>query len=99
MPRLNVIICGSGIAGLAAAIGLARQNHKVILIERSRSLAPIGVGINIPPNSTRVLQAWGLGDKFAPLAEQPEGTAFRRYKDSAIIMQTPAPSKDEGAPA
>lgn len=31
---LNVIICGAGIGGLAAAIGLRKQGHNVTLLEQ-----------------------------------------------------------------
>ncbi|XP_044715693.1 FAD binding domain-containing protein [Hirsutella rhossiliensis] len=57
---LNVIVVGAGIAGLSAAISLRRAGHSVHVYERSSFNNEIGAAINIPPNATRFLTAWGL---------------------------------------
>ena len=57
---LHVLIVGAGIAGLAAAISLRRSGHNVHLYERSSMNNEIGAAINVPPNATRFLTAWGL---------------------------------------
>ena len=57
---MNVTIVGAGIAGLAAAIGLARSGHQVTVIERSpEPCAPSDFGIQITANGMRVLAALG----------------------------------------
>jgi len=39
---LNIVICGAGIGGLAAAIGLRKQGHKVTLLEQWDGMGETG---------------------------------------------------------
>ncbi|KAL3963074.1 hypothetical protein ACCO45_000078 [Purpureocillium lilacinum] len=57
---LNVLVVGAGIAGLSAAVSLRRAGHYVHVYERSALNNEIGAAINVPPNATRFLLAWGL---------------------------------------
>lgn len=86
---LRIIICGAGIAGFCTGIGLAKLGLNVIIIERSRELSPIGAGIHIPPNSTLVLNHWGILEKLSSVASVPARYAFRRYADSSILATSP----------
>lgn len=67
----QVLIAGGGIGGLAAALACARQGVPVQLLERADHLSEVGAGIQIGPNVTRILQAWGLGDALARVAAFP----------------------------
>ena len=55
------LIAGGGIAGLSAALVLARQGHAVTVVEQAAELSEIGAGIQLGPNAMRILQCWGLG--------------------------------------
>ncbi len=57
---MHVLVVGSGIAGLAAAISLRRVGHIVHVYERSALSQEIGAAINVPPNASRILIGWGL---------------------------------------
>lgn len=57
---LDVAIIGAGIAGLAAAISLRRFSHKVTVYERSSFKNEVGAAINMPPQATRIMKAWGI---------------------------------------
>ena len=59
-PILDVAIIGAGIAGLAAAISLRRATHKVTVYERSSFKNEVGAAINMPPQATRIMKAWGI---------------------------------------
>jgi 2-polyprenyl-6-methoxyphenol hydroxylase-like FAD-dependent oxidoreductase len=60
----TAIVCGSGIAGLAAAIGLARHGWSVDVYERSSSVREIGAGIFIKGNAQRVLWDFAVADQI-----------------------------------
>src|SRR6187402_1124645 len=87
--RLRVIICGAGLGGLGAAIALKRKGHEVVVLEGASQLSEIGAGIQIPPNSTRILDAYGLGEKLQQWVERPKNIALKRYATGQILGMTP----------
>lgn len=58
----KAIICGGGVAGFGAAIGLARRGWVVDLYERSPAIREIGAGIFLKGNSLRVLEHFDVLD-------------------------------------
>ncbi len=56
----SVLIVGGGIGGLAAALACAKQGAQPHLIERAKVFSELGAGIQMGPNVTRILKAWGL---------------------------------------
>jgi len=85
----NIIINGGGLGGLAASIALARKGHKVIVLEGAPQLNEVGAGIQIPPNSTRIIREYGLEEKFLDKIVWPANINFHRYSTGAIIGSTP----------
>lgn len=67
----QLLIAGGGIGGLAAALACAQRGVPVQVLERSTSFSELGAGIQIGPNVTRILQAWGLGAALAQVAAFP----------------------------
>ncbi|KAF4275152.1 hypothetical protein CNMCM8812_002652 [Aspergillus fumigatus] len=63
--QMKVIIVGGGIAGLAAAIGLRRADHRVQIFERSSFLREVGAAIHVQPNASRILSDWDFDPKRA----------------------------------
>jgi 2-polyprenyl-6-methoxyphenol hydroxylase-like FAD-dependent oxidoreductase len=57
---LNILIVGAGIGGLAAAVGLRQQGHRVTLFEKSRLAGEIGAAMTIAPNCCGLLHHWGI---------------------------------------
>lgn len=48
----------------------------------------VGAGIQIPPNSTRLLEGWGLDRYWREHVVEPEEITFRRWKDGSAIAKT-----------
>ncbi|GGZ40054.1 putative monooxygenase (salicylate/ hydroxybenzoate hydroxylase [Streptomyces poonensis] len=55
------MIVGGGIGGLAAALGIARAGHEVMVLERNDRFAELGAGIQLAPNGIAALDRLGLG--------------------------------------
>jgi len=82
---LDIIVVGCGIGGLSAAFCLTQAGHRVTIIESSPVLGEIGAGIQISPNTSRLLRRWGLGGHLEEFAVRPEGMAYRRYNTGERI--------------
>jgi 2-polyprenyl-6-methoxyphenol hydroxylase-like FAD-dependent oxidoreductase len=61
--KVNILIVGAGLGGLAAGICLIEQGHNITILESASQLGEIGAGIQIPPNSARLLAHMGVYDK------------------------------------
>ncbi len=63
---MRIAIVGSGTAGPAAAIFLARAGHEVVLFERAPQKLPVGAGFLLQPTGLSVLHQLGLADELTP---------------------------------
>lgn len=86
--KFKVIVVGAGLGGLATAIALARKGHTVTVLEQASQLGEVGAGIQIPPNSSRLLLEWGLGPLLGDKTVEPEGISFRRWQTGHVIGYT-----------
>ncbi|MBT2211265.1 NAD(P)/FAD-dependent oxidoreductase [Actinomadura sp. NEAU-AAG7] len=59
-PDADVVICGSGVAGLAAANALGGLGLEVILLDKKRSQPPIAKGEVLQPGSLDILEGWDV---------------------------------------
>lgn len=48
----------------------------------------VGAGIQVPPNSGKLLDRWGVTQHFAKYVVQPAKMIFRRWEDGALIGVT-----------
>ena len=46
-----------------------------------------GAGIQIPPNSARILRSWGLLDEIERYSVEPEALILRAYGDGAVLCE------------
>ncbi|MBT2399852.1 NAD(P)/FAD-dependent oxidoreductase [Streptomyces sp. ISL-100] len=56
----DVVICGAGVAGLAAACALGRFGLDVLLLEKQRRQPPVAKGEVLQPGSLNTLHGWGV---------------------------------------
>lgn len=61
---MKVLICGAGVGGLSAAIGLVGLGHEVEVFERSPELRTTGAGLNLWPNAGRAIYSLGLRKQY-----------------------------------
>lgn len=62
MGTFDIAIAGCGPGGLAAALMLHRDGHRVTIFERFETPKPLGSGLMIQPTGLAVLDALELGD-------------------------------------
>jgi len=68
----HVIVAGAGIAGLTAALALARRGMRVTVLEQTERIEDAGAGIQLSPNATRVLIGLGLRERLERTAIVPQ---------------------------
>ncbi|MGJ6964978.1 FAD-dependent monooxygenase [Streptosporangium sp. G11] len=56
---MRVVVVGAGLGGVAAAVGLHRQGHRVTIYERGAELRETGTGVVVMPNGLRALEELG----------------------------------------
>jgi salicylate hydroxylase len=83
-PEFSILIIGGGIAGFAAAVGLARIGHKVTVLERSAGLQTFGGTLLIPANALKVLEDYGLLGAFREVAEKWENHMIYRHDGKVL---------------
>lgn len=87
---LRAILIGGGIGGLTAAIALRRRGIDPIVIEQSDALREVGAGIQITPNSTRILRALGLEEEVGRRGFEPGFMVTRDMTTGELLFRTPA---------
>ena len=87
--RIRIVIVGAGIAGLATALALARHGLRCHVFEQARLLSEVGAGVQLSPNSTRLLHQLGLENRLRRVAVQPQAIEMRRWDDNSVLRRTP----------
>jgi salicylate hydroxylase len=84
-----VVVAGAGIAGLAAAIALARRGIAVEVFERAAALAEIGAGLQLSPNAVHALDRLGLRAAVTAVAVAPEAVRIASVARGRAIARVP----------
>jgi salicylate hydroxylase len=79
MASQRILISGAGIGGLTAALCLARSGHQVTVLEQAPSLKPVGAGLQLSANATRVLDDLGLGPALDAVTIKSGGKCLRLW--------------------
>lgn len=85
---LRIGIVGSGTAGPAAAIFLARSGHEVTLLERAPLKLPVGAGFLLQPTGLSVLKQLGLEEALLPHTA-PITKLWCRTRSGRVLLDLP----------
>lgn len=64
MTDYDVVVCGAGVAGLAAACAVGRLGHRVLLVEKRSTPQAVAKGEVLQPGSLAVLRKWGVVERL-----------------------------------
>ena len=82
-------MAGAGVAGLSAAIALARAGWRVNVLERAPLIEEAGAGLQVSPNAAAILRSWGVLDRLSGRALAPEALRIRRARDGHDLLRMP----------
>jgi salicylate hydroxylase len=74
---------------LTAALALARNDFRVVVLEQAERLEETGAGIQLSPNATHILNKLGLGDELKRYGVMPEGLRVLAGKSGREILRMP----------
>jgi len=86
---LPLLISGGGIGGLAAAMVLAQDGHRVTLFEQAASFGEIGAGIQLGPNIFRMFDYLGLTEAINRVAFFPTGLGMNDVRTGEKVVRVP----------
>src|ERR1700743_2224195 len=87
----SIAIVGAGMGGLAVAGTLRQAGVDVTVYEQAHQFARVGAGIQMLPNSSRVLRGIGVEQKLRPIAFEPYSHLNRVWDTGEIKRELPMP--------
>jgi salicylate hydroxylase len=85
----TIFVAGAGIGGLTAALALAAQGFRVVILEKTERLEEAGAGLQLSPNASRVLIALGLEPRLAARAVIPEAISLMSAQSGGEVIRMP----------
>src|SRR5258708_40255789 len=86
---VNVAVVGAGIGGLTVAATLRGVGIDVQVYEQASQFARVGAGIQMMPNSMKVLRGLGLEDRLRQLAFAPRSHLNREWDSGEVTNELP----------
>ncbi len=96
--KLSIAIVGAGIGGMTAAATLRRVGFDVRVYEQAPRFARIGAGIQMMPNSMKVLRRIGVEARVIDTSFKPYSHLNREWDTGKIMRELPMPESLFGAP-
>jgi salicylate hydroxylase/6-hydroxynicotinate 3-monooxygenase len=94
----SIAIIGAGMGGLAAAATLRQAGFPVEVYEQASKFGRIGAGIQMMPNSMKVLRAIGIEDRLRQTAFAPYSHLNRKGDTGEVMRELPMPESLYNAP-
>ena len=96
--KLSVAVVGAGMGGLTVAATLRRLGVNVHVYEQATRFARIGAGIQMLPNSMKVLRGVGVEERLRGFAFAPRSHLNRVWDSGEVLVELPMPESRYGAP-
>src|ERR1700726_2929431 len=96
--KLSIAIVGAGIGGMTAAATLRRIGSEVHVYEQAPRFARIGAGIQMMPNSMKVLRRIGVEGRVIDTSFKPYSHLNREWDTGKVMRELPMPESLFGAP-
>src|ERR1700690_1845141 len=98
LEKLSIAIVGAGIGGMAAAGTLGQIGGNVSVYEQASQFARVGAGIQMMPNSMKVLRGIGIEERLRRTAFEPYSHLNREWDTGKAMRELPMPESLYGAP-
>jgi salicylate hydroxylase/6-hydroxynicotinate 3-monooxygenase len=95
---LSIAIVGAGMGGLALAATLRRVGIRAQVYEQAARFTRVGAGIQMMPNSMKVLRAIGIEDLVRGTSFEPYSHLNRVWDTGEVMRELPMPESLFGAP-
>lgn len=86
----SATIVGAGIAGLTAALALARKGIAAHILEQAPALEEVGAGLQLSPNASRILADIGLLDTLGARWCEPDHVLLASGSSLSPLASVPA---------
>ncbi|WP_030421336.1 3-hydroxybenzoate 6-monooxygenase [Streptomyces sp. SCSIO 75703] len=86
---MKVLIAGGGIGGLAAALSIARNGHRAVVLERAAAFTELGAGIQLGPNAFHALDRLGIGPAARACAVHVDALRFMDGTTGEQVVSMP----------
>jgi salicylate hydroxylase/6-hydroxynicotinate 3-monooxygenase len=95
---LSIAIVGAGLGGLTAASTLRMAGLDVHIYEQASRFTRLGAGIQMMPNSMKVLRRIGIEERVRATSFEPYSHLNRQWDTGAVMRELPMPESLFDAP-
>ncbi len=95
---LSIAIVGAGMGGLTVAATLRHFGMDVQVYEQAPRFTRVGAGIQMMPNSMRVLRQIGIEQRLREVSFAPHSHLNRVWDTGEVTLELPMPEGLHGAP-
>lgn len=85
----HIVVIGCGLAGLTVSIALAKAGHTVEIVEAAAAISYIGAGIQVSPNSSKILRKLGVDKYIEKYCTEPVDLRMMRWQNGRILVECP----------
>lgn len=84
---MKVIVIGAGIGGSALALSMQKAGMDYILLEQAPAFGEVGAGIQLSPNSVRILKWLGLEKDLRDFCAEPDFHKYSVWNSGETVLR------------